>query len=170
VDMSRANLSHSYWSVCDLSRANLTGARLEHAFVRNSNAALATFDRADLTWTKLAVSDCAQASFRDTVLDHALTMGSRFKGAEFAGAGRFFRSREIVAEILRRAVGADFELLQMVGAVIAAPDWCYAQWKSWLELNPSRMAAALAVFDQYPASGCREALLDGYSGDPAGGG
>jgi uncharacterized protein YjbI with pentapeptide repeats len=169
VDLTRASLSHSYWNVCDLSRADLTGAGLEHAFVRNSNVALATFDGTDLTWAKLAACDCSQASFRGSLLDRTLTMGSRFKGADFAGARRFFRSREIVAEVLRREVGADFELLQMVGAVIAAPDWCYAQWKAWLDLNPSRLRCALAIFALYPESGCREALLEGYSGDPVGG-
>jgi uncharacterized protein YjbI with pentapeptide repeats len=108
----------------------MTGARLEHAFLRNGDVTSATFEGADLTSAKLAACDCSRAGFLDAVLEKTLTMGSRFKRADFTGATRFFLSREIIAEVLRSEIGADFELQQLVGAIMRAPDWCYRQWRT----------------------------------------
>jgi hypothetical protein len=164
VDLAGAKLENSYWNLCDLSHANMRGASMAHLFLRSSNAELASFEAADLTFAKLASSDCARASFRGALLEKTLTMGSSFGMADFTGARRFFLSREVVAEVLRRQIEDDFGLHQLVGAVVEARHWCYRDWKTWLEANPSRLAAALAIFDKYPESGCREALIEGYTG------
>ena len=164
ADMSDADLSHSYWNVCDLTRARLSNARLEHAFVRNSDTEQGSWDGTNLSHARIAYSDCSEVDFAGADFAHALTMGSRFRLANLAGARRFHRCREIVAEVLRAEVGEDFELQQLVGAVLVATRRCYREWNAWLSSHPDHYATALAIFDRYPESGCREALVAGEPG------
>jgi uncharacterized protein YjbI with pentapeptide repeats len=155
---------------CDLSHADLSDARLEHTFFRNSNLERARLDRARLGHGKLAHTNCTGASFRDGDLDSVLTVGSTFFLAEVETARRFFLCRDLVAEILLREVGDDFERARLVGAVATNPTWCFREWKAWLDFHPAIRDQALAVFARYPHSGCREALLEGYAGPAEGSG
>jgi uncharacterized protein YjbI with pentapeptide repeats len=164
ADLSDAELSHSYWSVCDLSHARLAGARLEHALVRNCNAEQGCWRGADLMYGRIAYSDCSEVDFAGADFARALTMGSRFRLASLEGARRFHRCREVVAEVLRAGVDEDFERQQLVGAVSVDTRRCYREWKDWLGSHPDHLATALAIFERYPESGCREALLTGEAG------
>jgi uncharacterized protein YjbI with pentapeptide repeats len=149
---------------CDFGHSNLASANLEHTFFRSCNLERATLDRATLARGKLAYTNCTAATFHGTDLDRVLTVGSRFHLAELTTARRFFVSRDVVAEILFREVGDDFERARLVGVVATNPKWCFREWKSWLDFHPPIREEALAIFAKYPESGCREALLAGYAG------
>ena len=162
ADFSSAVADESQWSVVDLSRASLRDASVTHAMFRGCCMERAALDGADFTHAKLAYANCTGASFRETLLRDTLTVGSTFFLADLATAKQFFLSRQIVAEILRREVENDFLKSQLVGAVELAPQWCYHEWKAWLDFNPSFREVALEIFAKYPDSGCHDALLEGY--------
>ncbi len=158
ADLSGAVLNETYWNVCDLSNADLHGADLSDAFVRSCSLRDARFDRADLSSARLVASHAFDASFRDARLVRTATSGSKFTRADFGGGIGFARSREIVAEVLRQGIDGDAELASLVGAVLLTAE-CYPDWRARLARHPERLATALAIFDRYPRSGCREALV-----------
>lgn len=90
------------------------------------------------------------------------THGSSFSGADFTGARRFFLSREIIVEILRKAVGSDVEKAGAVGMITVAPELCYTDWKRLLEARPHLKEAALEALSAYPDSGFSRALENGW--------
>ena len=159
--LTRADASGVHWTSCDLTAVRAKGLVMARSFVRNSTLQRGNFDRSDLRGSRIAQSDCSDASFLDCDFEGALTMGSRFRRARFDRAKNFARCREIVAEILRDNVGNDFELQQLVGAVLVANQHCYAEWNAWLQTRPRYLETALDAFGRFPASGCAEALRTG---------
>lgn len=159
ADFSGSDLSGTYWSMCDLSKARMVDAGLRNAFLQGCTLSEAHLDRADLTSARLVSSYATEASFRGAILKRTSTTAAKFTGSDFSAATAFFRSREIVAEVLRQGVGDDWELAALVGAVLLAPTWCYPEWRAWLDAHPRHLAVAQEIFTAYPESGCAEALL-----------
>jgi uncharacterized protein YjbI with pentapeptide repeats len=150
----------------DLTGADLSGAHFQEAMLRACVLERARLDRADLSRARLVYSLCNGASFQGTRLSWTNTVGSTFADADLFAAEHFFLSREIIAEILERDVGAGFDRRALVGAVLVDPSWCYAEWKRLLAERPRDRDEALRIFERYPNSGCAQALRRGWSGEP----
>lgn len=153
----------------DLTDADLAGARLASCTLEG-----VTFDRADLTDCVLVDSTCDRASLNGALLTRAETVGASFHAADVAGARHFLACREIVVEVLWRAVDrADREAVGLVGAALLNRHWCYAEWKEYLS-TPDRqqyLLLALDILGAYPRSGAAQALAAGLdwraTGQPA---
>ncbi len=142
----------------DLTGADCAGTHWREAFIGDSVLERTDFADADLTWLRLIDCNCAGASFEGAEFDHANTANSRFTGAHFERARRFFRCREIVMEILSREINGDLERAKLVGALAMNQDWCYPEWAKILALQPHYRQAVAGIFRQYPQSGFLEAL------------
>jgi hypothetical protein len=157
VRIEHTKMARAELSAADLREAAFNGVDLEGAVLRAANLAGAS----------IVQSNCTDAAFDSAILEHLNTVGSTFRDASFVGASRFFQSREIVAEILRRNAGDDVERLRSIGAILLDRSRCYAQWRAAVDaLGPEQLRFALRVFAAYPESGCAEAL-DGSQGPSA---
>jgi uncharacterized protein YjbI with pentapeptide repeats len=146
----------------DLYEADLSGADLGRAMLNACTFEKALLDDTDLSRAYLVHSTCIGASFRRAEMDGLAALGSSFRDAVLAGARRFFRSHEIVSELLLREAGNDFERVMQCAAIVADRARCYPEWRTYLEAHPDAKQFAFAVFDRYPESGCAEALREGW--------
>jgi uncharacterized protein YjbI with pentapeptide repeats len=176
ADLTDASLELVHATTASFAGARLTGARIEHtalnganfaeadlrrAMIRVSSLDGASFADADLTRAVLTDCVCAEASFRGALLDRTDTGGSSFPRADFTAARRFFLSREIVTEVIRRETGDDVVSARLLGAVQVLR-WCYAESRQALVDFPGLMERALDILGRYPESGAMEALRDGW--------
>lgn len=157
-----ARVRDAFWEQVNLTGADLSRADLSRTTLRGARLESARLDDAVLTGGSLVYCYCEGASFRDSLLDLFNTIGSSFGGTDLTGARRFFLSRELVVEMLRREMGSDVELIKLIGAASVNPRWCYPEWKRILESDPEHRQAILNIFAHSPASGCFEALRDGW--------
>lgn len=165
-----AQAAETRWELADLTGASFAGADLNHTVIRGCTLEMASFENANLADSMLVHSNADGACFRQANLLWANTTDTTFTKADFAGARDFFLCREIVVEILARVVPDEWELIALVGAAAANRRWCYPEWKRFLEARPEARALAFEIFRQYPASGCRQALENGWKpahSDPA---
>ncbi len=153
-----ARCAESVWRQADLTGAECAGAHWHEAFVGNSVLEHADFTDTDLSWLRLIDCNCAGTSFRGADFERANTVYSRFTGARFERARRFFRCREIVTEILSHEINGDLERAKLVGVVAMNQDWCYPEWAKILALQPHYRQVVTEIFRQYPESGFMEAL------------
>jgi hypothetical protein len=142
TDCSGTDFGRAVLRGCALQSAHVEGVNLARAMLVSCNADETTWRGADLSWTN--------------------TSGTSFTRANFSGAHRFFLCREIVCEILLRHVGDDDERAAMVGMLQTKPQWCYREWKQYLDRRPEYRELALGIFAAYPESGCGEALRAGW--------
>ena len=159
---------HSFWSTCSLQRADLSGTRLREATLQSCSLAEASLANADLARAHLFQCTLDDAVLSGANLIWANTRGSSFARADLGSARRFFLCREIVAEVLRREVHGDIDRASLIGAILLQPDWCYPEWKAFLEWKPAFRAIALEIFARYPQSGFTEALRRGWRPSPTG--
>lgn len=143
----------------DLTDADFGGARLSSCTLEG-----VAFDGANLADSALVDSSCDRASLVGALLTGAETVGTSFREADLAAARDFLACREIVVEVLWRAVDrADPEAVGLVGSALLNRHWCYAEWKEYLS-TPDRqqyLQIALDIFDKYPKSGAGQALSAG---------
>lgn len=149
ADFSGASLERTAWHGCSLERAVFTGADLSRAILAHCNA--------------------AQASFRECTLMWVNSVNTSYAGAELAQAHNFFVTREIVVEVLHRALGGDSHMLHILGSAMLDERWCYPEWKQYLENSPLLRNLAMDTFLAYPRSGCAQALQRGWRPPRAGG-
>jgi len=157
-----ADLSGAWLDGCDLRDVRLVGANLVGARMLGTVATAACFDGADLSG--LLANQCifAGASMRGAMLGGALISESVVGGIDLTDARLFYRTRCLVAEVLRQAVDGDPTRLALALEVDARNDQCWDAW-SWRtsELDPQLVAWGYETFGRYPASGLTEALDQG---------
>ena len=69
---------------------------------------------------------------RGANLDGANLDGANLRGANLGGANLDWQSHDLIAEILRRAAGANIEKRKVAGLILISRDWC---WSDFLKLN-----------------------------------
>jgi Pentapeptide repeats (8 copies) len=146
----------SFWEHASLRQADLTGADLRGATLRGCTLEAARLDGADLTDARLVMCSFDRASLRDCRLTDAVTVGCSFADADLTGARAFATCRDIVVEVLQRAVGTEQEPLEVIGAVALYRPWCYQDWWHALARRPHLRQRALDIFAAYPDSGFAE--------------
>lgn len=164
ADFSGIQAANSFFQFVDLASARIFEADLQGATLHVCLLREAHVDGSDLSSANLTNCDADGASFRGTRLERTGTVGSTFMGADFSDARTFLGSREIVIEVLKEAVGADFEAAKLLGALAIGRSWCFPEWRQILALQPRYREVALEIFRKYPRSGLLEALSGG--GDP----
>jgi Pentapeptide repeats (8 copies) len=142
--------------------ADFSDASLEGASWFGCSFDKASFDRADLSRAVVGYCTAKEASFHSCKMMWLHSRGTSYEGADLTHARSFFISREIVIEIVRRALGSDIHAIQLLGQLAYDDRWCYPEWKSYLEKSPMLWDLALAIFARYPESGCAQALQRGW--------
>lgn len=156
VNFAAAEMGGSRWEHVQLRDADLSGTDLRRAIFRNCSLEGVRLDDADCSDAALMNCSFDGASFRRCNLAGATTVGCSFADAELEAARNFSTCRDIVVEVLRRAVGDDREDLGVVGAIALERSWC---WEHWAEkLTPEQRRRGLKIFAKYRDSGCAAAL------------
>lgn len=145
------------WNWSNLVGADFTFATLKKTRFLNSSLDRVTFDGANLTLGSLSWSMLDGASFRETNLLDVETLGASFRDADLKMARNFAYCREIVLEILMREADESLETMQWLGAATLLRQWCYPVWAELLR-GRSELERMIRIFQQYPHSGCMEAL------------
>jgi hypothetical protein len=159
ADLSGAGLSQASLTLVELGRANLSRCDLRRSTWTSCIADDAVLAGADLTGGAFVACRFDGADFTGASL-RADTQHSTFARARFENAEMFAWSREVVVEILARAVD-DLEAVKMVGAVALRQEWCYDTWRSILAGVPQHRDLALRILGPYPDSGFAVAMREG---------
>lgn len=151
-----AQLPEKWRPGIDLRGEVLAGVDLRHAYLRGvdfRDADLGGVDFRDanlcfahLRDTHLDEADMRGANMRSTHLRDAHLEDTRLEGAQVAGAKLNWTSRDLVAELLRRHAGDNWQRRALAGLVLVSRDWC---WKEFLALQHPEQEWALDVLAQY---------------------
>lgn len=159
---SNSTLENASLKLGDFTRADFSAADLRKADIRVCHLERANFHQANLTHAMIIHCVCDEAQFHATNLAHVIGSGSTYTGAKLEQARNFFLNRDMVAAILQRHIDADIERAEIAGAVPLLPGWCWDAWLRRYHDSPEYIQDWVrAVFQEYPQSGCLEALLQG---------
>ena len=137
---NRANLSGASLSGANLYRASLYGANLSGA-----NLSRASLPGANLSGASLYGSDLYRASL---------------SGSDLSETKINWQSHDLLAEILKRAAGADIQKRSLAGLILISRDWC---WKEFLSLDHTEREWALGELAKWVQDGDRHPeILDQY--------
>jgi hypothetical protein len=167
VDMTGADLrgivaEHARLRHVDLLDADLTGSDLRRSIIHGCSLERGILEDCDLTRAYLVRSSCDNVRLARARLDGLTTLSSTFRGADLAGAHRFFACPELVAEILLREANGQLTRIMECAAIVVDRERCYSEWQEYVAANPEASEFAYGVFAKYPESGCTEALRGGW--------
>jgi uncharacterized protein YjbI with pentapeptide repeats len=145
------------WKWSSLIGATFTSATLQRTRFINCGLERASFEGADMTLGALIWSLAEGTNFSGTNLEDVETLGTSFRDAELSTAHNFAYCREIVLEVLMRDADKSLETMQWLGAATLLRQWCYPVWVDLLKDRPE-LVRVIQIFQQYPKSGCLEAL------------
>jgi hypothetical protein len=173
VDLAGAELDgaaarHAGWRLCDLTGASVQGADLRDAHLSSCVLERARLDGTDLSRAYVLGCDGTGLGLRAARLEAVTAVGSSFHGADLEDARDFASTRELVVELLRRALpDADERFAEIVGAAATIRGWCYPEWSRRLAREPEQLRRVLDVMARHPRSGFADALAAGAERPPA---
>ena len=118
-------------------------------------ADLAQANRANLSRANLSVANLSGANLSGANLSRASLSGSDLSETKIN-----WQSHDLLAEILRRAAGADIQKRSLAGLILISRDWC---WKEFLSLDHTEREWALGELAKWVQDGDRHPeILDQY--------
>lgn len=146
IDLSKgmlqcANLDYLDLSDLDLSGANLQGANLINANLDGCDLRHTVLDTAILVGSSMVGAEMETCFLRQAILDDANMTNANLSRADFShcdlqtvtftGARINWNSHDLIAEILRRESGGDFEKLKAAGFLLVNRDKCWTQYADY---------------------------------------
>ena len=104
------------------------------------------------------LADLAQANRAN--LSRASLSGANLSVANLSETKINWQSHDLLAEILKRAAGADIQKRSLAGLILISRDWC---WKEFLSLDHTEREWALGELAKWVQDGDRHPeILDQY--------
>jgi uncharacterized protein YjbI with pentapeptide repeats len=115
VEKNKSNLRFSDLSNSDLSNSNLSNSNLRYSNLSNSNLSNSNLSCSDLSCSDLSCSDLSGSDLS----------GSDLSGSDLSGSNLNWQSHDLIAEILLRSAGDDYEKRSIAGLILISRDWCW---------------------------------------------